>query len=56
MDFENLQRLIPHSTSEWTSEDVCKWLEFIQLPNLVYSFSSFLLILRKWICEWKEYL
>ena len=40
MDFENLQRVIPQSTTEWSSEDVCKWLDFINLPALSEAFSN----------------
>lgn len=38
MDFETLQEILPKKSQIWSSEDIAKWLEFINLPNLISIF------------------
>jgi|JI10StandDraft_1071094.scaffolds.fasta_scaffold759456_1 hypothetical protein len=38
MDFETLQEILPKKSQIWSSEDIAKWLEFINLSNLISIF------------------
>ena len=39
MDYEKLHQVLPKVTLEWNVNDVSEWLNFIQLPHLINSFS-----------------
>ena len=55
MDYEKLSEYIPKSTSSWTIDDTCRWLDFIELAQYKSIFCINLSNARFTNDRWEQY-